>query len=62
MPLHEMNDSLSTNFQWQRAFSKGDQNLDAKRKGQNLESDFTHQAEQVEFKLDATEVVIVKIT
>ena len=58
---NKVNDSLSTHHQWQKAFSKGDQVLDMKRKQVPLEEDFMHQTEQVEFKLDAIEVVIHKI-
>ena len=42
LPLEKMGDSVSTNFQWQKAFSKGDQSLEARKKNLSLEHDFTH--------------------
>ena len=35
-------DSASTNFQWQKAFSKGDQTFEKKKANVSLESDFTN--------------------
>ena len=60
-PDKKMIESTSTNFQWQKAFSKGDQQLKAKKQTVSLEQDFTHQAEQVEIKIEAIEVVLFKI-
>ena len=59
--MNKMRDSMSTNFQWQKAFSKGDQNVNAKKRQFELESDFVHQCEQVEFKIDAIKTVLTKI-
>ena len=59
--LAKVQDSLSTNHLWQRAFSKGDQDLVNKKKEVSVENDFMHQCEQVEMKLDAIEVIIFKI-
>ena len=36
----KMQDSVSTNFQWQKAFSKGDQALNVKQKNFSLEQYF----------------------
>ena len=30
--MNRVRDSMSTNFQWQKAFSKGDQNVNAKKR------------------------------
>jgi len=56
-----LKDSISTNFQWQKAFSKGDQNVAVKKRQQELESDFMHQTEQVETKIDTIKTVLDKI-
>ena len=62
LPIDKLLNSVSTTFQWQKAFSKGNQKTDIDVKQSTvLESDFIHGVDQVERTIEEVGVIIHKI-